>query len=281
MNMTRSKRSRVLWYAAPLSVLSIICMILSQAGYLAKTGQFMDRLTAPAYAFIDKPFAKWNAWSLSAKEHQALIERNAKLRANVMLLKAKINSFHNIETENKQLLALLRSSTKLADKVVVARVMSVNLDAQKQEVLLNKGSEDKVYLGQPVLDAQGIYGQVIRVMPAQSVVLLVNDPHHAIPVEIARNHIRGMAVGNGMHAPMNILYMKPNDDIVVGDKIVSSGLAGRFPAGYPVGVVMSLGNTKKHAFIDVSMQPAAKTRQSRQVLLVWRETNHDKKVAST
>ncbi len=147
--------------------------------------------------------------------------------------------------------------------------MSVNLDPLMQQVIVDKGRDDGAFIGQPILDAYGVFGQIIQVGNKHSIVALLSDEQHAIPVEDMRNHIRGVVVGNGPNASMRLLHITSTHDVKVGDQLNSSGLGGRFPVGYHVGQVAHISQGQDGQFMEVTITPSAHIHQSRQVLLVW------------
>jgi rod shape-determining protein MreC len=126
-----------------------------------------------------------------------------------------------------------------------------------------------VFAGQPVIDAEGIMGQIVHVSPVTSTAMLITDPNHAIPVEINRNGLRSIAVGTGAFMELDLLYIPLNADIRVGDLLVSSGLGGKFPAGYPVATVSSVETNPGQQFARVTAEPKAELQRTREVLLVW------------
>jgi len=139
---------------------------------------------------------------------------------------------------------------------------------------VNKGELDGVYKGQPVLDAQGLMGQVIEVLPYTSRVILIADSNHAIPVQVNRNGVRAIAVGSGQLNELVLIYVPDTADIKAGDMLVSSGLGNRFPQGYPVGVIKSVEHDPGEPFAIVSAEPSAYLDRSRHLLLVFSQDSH-------
>jgi len=146
--------------------------------------------------------------------------------------------------------------------------MRVNLDPYSHLLQVNKGSVDGVFEGQPVLDAKGIMGQIDEVGPLSSVVRLVTDPSHAIPVQVVRSGVRGIAMGTGDLRSLELINVPNNADVVEGDLLVSSGLGGRFPPGYPVGTVTVVDLDPSQPFARIKARPTAELDRSRTVLLV-------------
>jgi len=201
--------------------------------------------------------------------HESLLGENERLRKEQLLLSSKLQKFEILETENERLRRLLESSFKLSDKVLIAELLAVDLQPFRHTVIINKGKREGAYDGQPIVDANGIMGQIVHVGPFSSTVLLITDPTHAIPVQINRNGLRAIAVGTGLSESLQLEHLPNNADIEKGDLIVSSGLGSRFPPGYPVGVVIDIILDPAEPFAKVRVAPSAKLEQSREVLLVW------------
>jgi rod shape-determining protein MreC len=195
--------------------------------------------------------------------------RNAALERQNLLLKARLQQFDALQTENMRLRDLLGSSFKLGDRVVIAELLSVDLDPYRQQVLINKGSSSGVFVGQPVLDANAVMGQVVRVGPISATVLLITDVSHELPVQVNRNGLRTIAAGTGLVNELELPHLPNNADIRVGDLLVTSGLGGHFPAGYPVARVTEVRREPGKPFATVIATPTAHLDRSREVLLVW------------
>ena len=236
--------------------------------HLRQVRVVLATLVYPVQFVVNLPLQMLLRASESVSSRERLLEDNERLREEKLLLNARLQRFFALEAENERLRALLESSTDLHEKLLVAELMKVELQPFRQQVMINKGSLDDVYPGQPVIDSGGIVGQVARVTPFTSTVLLITDPTHAIPVQVNRNGLRGVAVGTGRDHTLSLEHL-PNDvDIKVGDLIISSGLGGRFPRGYPVGKVSGVSRIHGEPFINVTMVTSATPSQSNEVLLV-------------
>jgi rod shape-determining protein MreC len=176
-----------------------------------------------------------------------------------------------LQAENGRLRALLDSAPRLADRVLVANILSVDLDPFQHRFVIDKGGSDDVYVGQAMLDAGGIVGQVTRVEPFTSEAILISDPGHATPVEVNRNGLRSIAVGVGDSSRVNLPFLPNNADIEVGDLLVSSGLGGAFPSGYPVARVVEVERIPGEPFANITAQPTGALNREREVLLVWNQ----------
>ncbi len=244
-------------------------MVLQHYQGLSWFQEISQRVTTPLYRFVDRPLGWWHGLLRSSVQFQILEEENAKQRAQILLLQAKLTRVQTIESENAQLLRLLRSSSMVPGKVLVANMLSLKMNGYGSDFLIDKGSEQGVYQGQPVLDGYGVVGQVLEVHKQQALVRDLRDEHSGVPVEIERNHIRGVVTGDNERSLLKLLYLTRTHDVQVGDKLITSGLGQQFPSGYPVGEVLSVHGQASQEFLTISVKPLGHLEQSRQLLLVW------------
>ena len=200
--------------------------------------------------------------------HQSLVDENEAYRTENLLLKAQLQKFTSLQAENIRLRSLLKSSRKLSDQMLIAETIAVDLDPYKRQIVINKGLRNGVYAGQPILDAYGIMGQVINPGVPSSTAILITDPSHAIPVQINRNGLRTVLYGTGSANYLEILNLPNNADIEIGDLLITSGLGGRFPEGYPVAEVINIKRDPGQPFAQIIAEASAHLEQSREVLLV-------------
>lgn len=228
----------------------------------------------PLHFLADLPVTaslQFEEWSAS-REH--LLAENGQLQATNLKLKAELQKYAALQAENVRLRNLLDSSLKVGDRVLIAELSAVDLDPYRQQVVINKGSASGAFAGQPVLDAEAVMGQVTQVTPFSSTVLLITDPNHSIPVQVLRNGLRTIAIGSGKVNELQLPYLATDSDILVGDLLVTSGLGGKFPPGYPVATVTHINRAPDNAFAEITAQPAAHLDRSREVLLVWTINSH-------
>jgi rod shape-determining protein MreC len=226
-------------------------------------------IVSPIHYLVNLPIDTFN-WVVSDfVSKKTLVKENAKLRAKTLLLNAQLQKQFAIESENQQLRALLASSAKTVDKVSVAQLLAVSPDPFVQQIVLNQGENAKVFVGQPVLDAYGIMGQVVTVGHFTSIVMLVTDNKSAIPVQIERNGVRGLVVGKGVPGLLKLQGVTDTMDVKKGDALVTSGLGDHYPFGYPVGTIVDVNRNLGGRFVDITVKPAAHLDRSRLVLLVW------------
>lgn len=207
------------------------------------------------------------AETFSTRGH--LMQDNARLRDENLLLRSKVQRFDALEKENSRLRVLLDSSSDLGEEVVVAEVIAIETNARRRQIIINKGIRDHVYVGQPIADSDGILGQIAEVGRFVSTAILLTDARHAIPVQINRNGLRALATGDQEGEVLSLSFVPNNADVVVGDLVVSSGLDHRFPAGYPVGEVVDVNLETSEPFASIRVKPAAHIGRVREVLLVW------------
>ncbi len=200
--------------------------------------------------------------------------RIAELEREQLLLKVRTEKMAALTAENNRLRDLLGSAAKLQDNVLVAELIGVNPDPEEQEVMIDKGSVDNVFVGQPVLDANGLMGQVVEVSRYSSRVLLISDVRHSVPVQVLRSNLRLIAQGMGLEQQLELLHVNSTADIRVGDQLLSSGLGNRFPIGYPVGTVEKVEFEPGRPFAEVRATPTAQLDRTRHVLLVFSESRN-------
>ena len=220
--------------------------------------------------------SKISSWGVeNIRSAGTLIDENERLHAEALLLKAQVQKLASLEAENIRLRELLNSSAILDDSVLVGELIGLSPDPLRHEIIVNKGVEDGLYIGQPVIDALGLMGQIIEVGVLQSRVLLITDTSHSIPVQVNRNGVRSVAEGVGLLHELVLQHVAATTDIKVGDLLVSSGLGGRFPVGYPVAVVNEVTIDPGQSFATVRAQPNAALNRSRHVLLVFSQRREE------
>lgn len=237
---------------------------------LSPVRNVLSAVVAPIQYLVDKPIKLVSAIGTNFSSRQVLLAENAELHAQQMLLQAQLQKLIALENENTQLRALLTASERIRNmQVAVAQLLEVNTDPLMSEIVLDKGLKEEVYIGQPVLDAKGVMGQVIQVGSLTSRVLLLNDLRSAIPVQNSRSGIRGLVIGKGKLLDLELTDIPLTADVKVGDILVTSGLGGRYPAGYPVGMVKVIKHNPGEQFAQIIVTSTAKLNQSQQVLLIW------------
>lgn len=251
-------------------VLAITLMILDKR--FAAVDQVRSVLSlsiAPLQYMVSWPINLIDNVGQMISSHDALIKQNLDLKTEELILKAQVQRLLAIESENNQLKKLLQSSKQIQGKTEIGQLLAIDSDPLVHQVIIDKGIHDNVYVGQPVLDAFGVIGQIIQVGPLNSRILLINDPKSGIPVQNVRNLIRAIAVGDGATGQLRLMNVTQTTDIRMGDMFVTSGLGQNYPEGYPVGHVVNITQEPGMAFVTVKLMPSAHLNQGRQVLLIW------------
>lgn len=241
---------------------------------LEKVRGALSVILSPVQYLVHLPLAGLDWTKDTFSTHKTLLEENRRLKQEWQQLNAQLLKFDAIETENYRLRELLDSSIAINDRVLIAEVLHVEIDPLKRQILINKGTNHDVSIGQTVIDSQGIVGQVIHVNPFTSTVMLITNPGHAIPVQVVRNGIRSIAVGSREEYLLKLPYLATNADVQTGDLLVTSGLGGRFPYGYPVAKVYRVEQNDTTSFSSIYARPTAKLESHREVLLVWPESSN-------
>lgn len=223
----------------------------------------------PFYRLADLPrnLREWSRTRLIGRD--TLIQENERLRSELLVHQRKLQQLAFLAAENTRLRQLLNSADTLNQRVLVADLMGVAPDPNIHKVFINRGTNDGVYIGQPVVDAYGLIGQVVNASSSSSAVLLISDTSHAIPVQINRNGVRLIAEGRGSVFELGLRHVSSTLDIQEGDLLVSSGLGEIYPAGYPVATVEKITYDPGKPFADVIARPNAQLNRNRHVLLVF------------
>lgn len=227
----------------------------------------LSLLVDPIKYAVDLPFDAAGRFTDSVKSYSALKSENQSLKQTQATDKIRLLKYETLEKENIRLRALLDSSYELGEQVLIAELLSVKISPPYENlVVVNKGSRFGVHAQQPVMDANGVVGQVIRALPLSSEIILITDPNHAIPVQVNRNGLLTIAMGSGELNRLTLPFLPDNADIRPGDLLITSGLGGTFPQGYPVAVV---DNFTPPANKQVTATPKATLDRNRELMIVW------------
>lgn len=253
-----------------LALLSVGLMLLDARGHhLQKIRAGLTLLFTPIQMVAAIPVRVGGAIIDFVHGDESLRAEAERLRSEQPILLARLQRYEALESENAHLRQLLGTSALVAERAVVAELLEVASEPFRRTVVIAKGEKDGLYLGQPVIDAYGIRGQVSEVGVLQSTAILITDPGHAIPVQVNRNGLRAIAFGTGAPDTVSIRYLTASSDIKPGDLLVSSGIGGGFPFGYPVAKVKKIVNDPNESFLDITATPVAQLSHNREVLLVW------------
>ena len=256
-----------------LATLSIVLIILeSHSAILQSTRSVMFVTVKPLIEVAQLPAKATNSIRQIVEEREQLRERNRIINQENAELRERIIQLKNEELRSKWLAELLDTKEKLQYPVLSANLKSIQLQPWSQKIVLNRGTDDRVFLGQPVIDHRGVIGQVSSITLTESAVTLITDAGHSIPVRIQRNGIRAVVHGLGVPNQLLVSELQVNQDVQPGDILVTSGLGERFPLGYPVAEVTSVVRNKNVPFAEITAIPLAALDPSFEVLMVWNNT---------
>ncbi|MDB4576049.1 rod shape-determining protein MreC [bacterium] len=254
-----------------LVIASIVLMTVDhrwQSLELARSA--LSGVLYPLQYTIDLPIRLFYWADETLSTQQSLLEKNREFEARHLENRVQLQKLDIIEKENERLRKLLGATPKTTERLLISEIINVDLDPYKQLILLNKGSSSGVYQGQPIIDAQGVMGQIVHVGPMSSTAVLITDASHAIPVQVNRTGLRAIAFGSGKIDQLNLRHLPHNVDIKVGDQLITSGLGGVFPPNFPVAVISKVERPTGEPFATIEAKPHALLDKSREVLLVWR-----------
>ena len=237
--------------------------------HLSQLRAGLSVLITPVHWIADLPSRLMSSAQDAVISRTELTEDNARLKARNLILEQKLQKLASLTAQNVRLRELLNSSRLVEERVVVAELIGIDPDPRVKQVLINKGETDGVKVGQPLLDATGVMGQVINVGPFVSRVLLITDINNRIPVQVNRSGYRAIASGTERGDGLELLYVPDTADIREGDLLVSSGMGQRYPVGYPVAEVTKVIHDPGQDFAQIIAQPLARLNRSRLVMLVF------------
>lgn len=259
--------------ALALVFLSILLMWLDhRENHLDAVRKAVSAAVYPIQIIVDAPSRLWTWLRESSESRNDLQLENSRLRTEALISKGRIQELAALRAENQRLRAMLDARAQVPGEVRVAEIMSVDANPYRHNIVLDIGSNDGVYDGQAIVDASGVVGQVIETGLTTSQAILISDPDHTLPVVVNRNGLRTVAFGTGEFDRLDLPFLANNADIRAGDLLVTSGLGGAFPSGYPVAIVNSVTRVPREPFADVTATPAAALDQVREVMLIWTRT---------
>jgi rod shape-determining protein MreC len=223
----------------------------------------------PVRVVVDAPVRLWQWLGAATTTRGELQTEVSRLRSERLLTNVRLQRLTALEAENARLRSMLDARSKVRDQVRVAEIMAVDANPYEHNLIIDVGERDGVYEGQAIVDANGVIGQVIKTGLMTSHAVLISDADHALPIEVNRNGLRTIAVGTGEIDRLELPFLPNNADIRVGDLLVTSGLGGTFPSGYPVAAVTAVTRIPQQQFADVTATPVAALDQVREVMLIW------------
>lgn len=237
--------------------------------HLGRIRQYLSIIGYPIQVAVASPFQGWAWFRESVSSRDTLRADNARLSSELLIAQFRLQRYEALEAQNIRLRALRDNAASVAARYLVGSIVHVDLDPFRARVLVDKGAHDGVFIGQAVLDANGVFGQVARVNQLNCEVIMISDATHALPVQINRSGLRTVALGTGDSNVLKLPYLSTSTDVVKGDLVVTSGLGGGFPPGYPVGYVTEVKRDPAQSLADVTVKPAARLDSARELLFVW------------
>ena len=251
-----------------LTLAMIVMVIDHRGGYLEGLRQLSSRVIEPVYRIAGFPAEAARAGRLAIATQTHLAEENRRLREALLLAQVRLNRMAALAEQNERLKVLLDVQNDLGLGVQLAHLVDIDLDPFRHRVVIDAGAAQGISVGQPMLDAGGVMGQVVEVLPGTSVAMLITDPTHAIPITVERTGLRTIAFGTGAIDRLQLPNIPISADVRVGDQLITSGLGGRFPAGFPVGEIREISNDESGMFAAAIAKPAAALDRSSDVLLL-------------
>lgn len=254
-----------------LAIIAAIAIIItdSRVGSFRVVRDYLDTSVSPFYFLADGPRRLLDSTVDLINSRKSLENENLALRDELRIKNSQLLLLGYYRQENNRLRELLGSPLRQDEHKMLTQVLSQTIDPYSDQIVIDRGSQNGVYEGQAIISEKGIVGQVIGVGKFSSRVLLICDASHALPIQVLRNDVRAIATGNGCSDNLQLEHLTGNTDIKVGDVLVSSGLGGRFPEGYPVAVVRSVKLDTQRATMVIKAQPTADLQHLRYLLLLW------------
>lgn len=258
-----------------LAVIAAIALIMvdSRTSVFTPYRTALNSIVTPVQWLANLPPAMMDEVAKNVTTHSELMQRKHELELQLFAVRAQLLRIEHLEQENARLRKLLDSPVRAETRRMVAELLAVDSDPFSHLVVINKGALDGVFEGQPVLNDLGVVGQVVNVGPTSSRVLLITDASHAIPVRVVRNDIRAIAAGRGDLDELELPYIPGSTDLQVGDQLLTSGLGGRFPEGYPVAEITKFEYRQGLPYAIVRAKPKVALDRLRYLLLVWPEVS--------
>jgi rod shape-determining protein MreC len=254
------------------ALVSVLIMMLDhRSQHLDRARDALATAVYPLQYAAQLPFDVTALLYENLVQHRELLAENERLRKKQLFINAQLQKLNALEAENRRLRMLLESSGDVREQVFIAELLAVDSDPYRHQILINKGTRQGVHIGQPLIDQQGVAGQIVHANQFTSSAILITDPNHTLPVQVDRNGLSTLAVGTGNLNELELPHLPNNHDVQVGDLLITSGLGGRFPRGYPVARVTQVEFDPGHPFARIKAQTTAQLDRLREVLLVISE----------
>ena len=251
-------------------VISIVLIAFDgRSSAIIQFRNMLETAISGLYYFANTPRSVLDGVSNNFIDNNKLQMENHVLKEQLREKNADLLLLDQLKVENQRLRLLLSSPLRQDEYKKIGEVLTAEMDAYRQQVIINRGKSDGAFVGQPIIDERGVVGQVISVGEKSSRVLLITDVTHAVPIQVLRNDVRGIANGTGHNDELFIDNLPRSVDVVKGDVLVTSGLGGRFPEGYPVAIVEAVTNDTQSQFARIVARPLASFDRLRYLLLLW------------
>lgn len=253
---------------AYLALATVLMVADQRGGFATQARQQLSALAEPVWWLASSPGRLAEGAHDLVTTRSRLLADNERLSRELQVNTSRLHRLAAVAEENQRLRELLGGTRGYRLEAKLVGIIDVDLDPSRQRILLDAGSDDGVRVGQAMIDAGGVLGQVIEVTPRRATALLLTDPEHAVPVQVARSGLRTIAFGTGRTDVLRLPNIPQSADIRVGDRLVTSGIGGRFPAGFPVGTIEQLQPDDTRLFVVAQARPAARLDRGLEVLLV-------------
>jgi rod shape-determining protein MreC len=265
----RSSQVSPLYRFSLFLVFSIALMIVDHRSNILKPARTLTSLVnIPFESVVRMPDLLTEAFK-SYYPDDTLHQQYEELKQIQTVLETRLQRYDSLIQENERLSKLLSASRRSADEVLLTEIVEVGLEPLDHKIVVNRGVESGVYLGQAAIAPDGILGQVSGLGYRRSVITLITNSSHGLPVQIQRNGLRTIIQGSGKPDQVRVPFLASQADIRQGDLLVTSGMGGRFPVGYKVAEITGIVKDANEAFLNVTATTTAKIGFTKEVLLLW------------
>jgi rod shape-determining protein MreC len=263
------------------ALISVVLMFYDRKGGWLDTARYgLQAAVYPLQLAVNSPSAAWQWMKESFATREALQAQVDQLRAQLRDQQLVTLRQAALESENATLRNLKETQPEVIEKRLIGEVISIEVSTLRQRLLINRGASSGVYKAQPVITGDGVLGQVYRLGPFSSEIILITDAEHALPVQVLRSGVRTIALGTGHSTGLELPYVPQNYDVKVGDLLVTSGLGEVFPFGLPVARVTRVERDPAQPLAQIYAVPLARIEADREVLFIWSRPGHPAAPAS-
>lgn len=252
-----------------LMALAIMLMLTDrQRGFLIELRARALALTAPIYKLAAMPGEGYAALRFAFTDRETLAARNRELGEALLATQAELYQRRAQAAAQERVQAQLDLARQQQLRSTLVRIVDIDLDPFRHRLLLDRGSNDGIDRGDGLIDAFGVVGQISAAGAGTAFGILITDPNHALPVEVSRNGLKTIAYGTGDATALSLPNLPPNVDLVVGDRLLTTDVGGRFPAGIPVAEITRVERATDAAFATAFARPLSALGRNRELLAV-------------